>query len=351
MTVVPMLATLSEGLPTGDGWAFEPKYDGIRVLAFATEEGVRLVTRNGKEKATQFPEVAEALRALARRKGRAFVLDGEIVALQDGELARFQALQSRIMEQNRKIIAQHVLESPAVLVAFDVLLDAEDGLTAEPWTVRRQRLERLISSNRHPGLRLGEAQIGHGTALLERARAEGWEGVVAKHTSSRYAPGKRSRDWLKIKVAARQEFVVGGWTEPRLSREHIGALLLGYYDGDRLVYAGHAGGGFTRKGLADMHRRLAPLERVACPFETEPETNEPAHWVAPEVVVEVKFSEWTSDGRLRHPIFLGMRDDRDPATVVRESPSGGSSGPGRRAAAAGQGPNGATTARDPMAPS
>lgn len=348
MTGAPMLATLATEIPEGRGWAFEPKYDGIRVLAFATDEGVRLVTRNGNEKSRQFPEVVEALRTLARRKERTFVLDGEIVALQDGELARFQALQSRIAEQNRKIIARHVLEAPAVLVAFDVLLDAEDGLTAEPWAVRRQRLERLVSGNRHASLRLGEAQIGHGEALLGRARAAGWEGIVAKHVSSRYELGRRSRDWLKIKVEARQEFVVGGWTEPRLSREHIGALLLGYYAGDRLVYAGHAGGGFTRKGLAEMFRRLAPLEQSACPFETEPETHETPHWVAPAVVVEVKFSEWTSDGRLRHPIFVGVRDDRDPATVTRESPTRGPRRPRGAPASGGPEANGATTAYDPM---
>ncbi|HSA56781.1 MAG TPA: non-homologous end-joining DNA ligase [Gemmatimonadaceae bacterium] len=318
MTRTHMLATLSTEIPRGEGWAFEPKYDGIRVLAYVADEHVRLMTRNGNEKSKQFPEVVEALRALARRRRRPFVLDGEIVASRGGALARFQALQCRIAEREAKTIARRAREAPAVLVAFDVVLDGDDGLTGQTWMVRRKRLERLLGRKLEPGLRLGDAQIGDGAQLLERARREGWEGVVAKHVNSRYALGKRSRDWLKVKVEARQEFVVGGWTEPRSSREHIGALLLGYYEGDRFVYAGHAGGGFTRKGLADMNARLAPLERATCPFETEPTTNEPAHWVTPRVVVEVKFSEWTSDGRLRQPTFLGVRDDKDPHLVIRE---------------------------------
>lgn len=317
----PMLATLGSELPPDDGWAFEPKYDGIRVLAYVTGDAVRLITRNGNDKSKQFPEVVDALRALARRRRRSFVLDGEIVARRGTGLGRFQALQERIAEQNPSVIAQHVREAPAVLVAFDVLLDGDDGLTGEPWTERRRRLERLLAGKLEPGLQLGDAQMGGGARLLRRARAKGWEGIIAKRSDSRYVPGKRTREWLKLKVESRQEFVVGGWTEPRLSREHLGALLVGYYEGDRFIYAGHVGGGFTRQALADMYRRLLPLERKTSPFETEPHSNEPAHWVTPKVVVEVKFSEWTSDGRLRQPIFVGVRDDKDPRTVTREPES------------------------------
>lgn len=133
-----------------------------------------------------------------------------------------------------------------------------------------------------------------------------------------YEPGNRSRNWLKLKIEFRQEFVVGGYTEPRNSRAHIGALLLGYFDKDRFIYVGHTGGGFTQKGLEEMHRRLKPLERTISPFEETPKTNEKAHWVKPEVVVEVKFNEWTADRRLRQPIFLGVRDDKDAREVGLE---------------------------------
>jgi bifunctional non-homologous end joining protein LigD len=157
--------------------------------------------------------------------------------------------------------------------------------------------------------------------MLARARRDGWEGVIAKRTDSPYQPGVRSKAWLKLKVEHRQEFVVGGWTEPRNTREHIGALLLGYFDGGRFKYVGHTGGGFTREGLREMHRRLTRLERKTPPFEHPPRTNERAHWTPPEVVVEVKFNEWTADGKLRQPIFLGVRDDKPAREVGREPES------------------------------
>jgi bifunctional non-homologous end joining protein LigD len=157
--------------------------------------------------------------------------------------------------------------------------------------------------------------------MLSRVRRDGWEGVIAKRTDSPYQPGVRSKAWLKLKVEHRQEFVVGGWTEPRNTREYIGALLLGYFDGDRFKYVGHTGGGFTRAGLKTMHQRLSRLERKTPPFEHPPRTNERAHWVRPEVVVEVKFNEWTADGKLRQPIFLGVRDDKSAREVTREAES------------------------------
>jgi len=153
-------------------------------------------------------------------------------------------------------------------------------------------------------------------------RKNGWEGVIAKRVDAPYEPGRRSRNWLKLKIEHRQEFVVGGFTEPRNSREHLGAILLGYYDAaGALIYAGHTGGGFSRKTLDDMHRRLVRLERKRCPFLKEPRTNERAHWVQPRIVVEVKFNEWTAEGKLRQPIFLGVRDDKDPRSVGREPES------------------------------
>jgi bifunctional non-homologous end joining protein LigD len=154
--------------------------------------------------------------------------------------------------------------------------------------------------------------------MLEKAAARRWEGLIAKQRDAPYLPGRRSSSWLKLKVEHRQEFVIGGWTEPRTTRQHIGAILLGYHDGGKLVYAGHTGGGFTRDTLLSLYRRLRPLERKTSPFTPAPRTNERPHWVRPSVVVEVKFNEWTADGKLRHPIFVGLRDDKDPRTVVRE---------------------------------
>ena len=316
----PMYASVGTGVPAEGEWAFEPKYDGIRVLSFATPESVALVTRNGKQKAAQFPEIVDAIRKLVRRSRRPLVLDGEIVALRDGDPGRFQELQARMHVTDPAAIALHAKRSPAALIVFDLLLDGDTVLIPEPWTERRRRLERrLARGSTH--LRLGDSVVGDGEALLARARASGWEGVIAKRADGIYEPGRRSRSWRKLKVEHRQELVVGGYTEPRNSREYIGALLLGYYEDGRLVYAGHTGGGFTREGLRRMYDRLRPLEQRACPFDPVPRTNEVAHWVRPEVVVEVKFNEWTADGKLRQPIFLGVRDDKSPREVGRERDS------------------------------
>jgi bifunctional non-homologous end joining protein LigD len=325
----PMLATLSDTVPKGDGWTFEPKYDGIRVLAYITPRGARdaavtLVTRNLKDKSKQFPEVVDALRKLATQVGHPLVIDGEIVAVDaEGRPSRFQALQSRMHVTGTDDIAGHATDTPSALYAFDILLDGDDVLLKEPWSARRARLEKVLRNRTTPRLRLAESVPNDGEQTVEHAREQGWEGVIAKRMSSRYEPGARSRAWLKLKVEWRQEFVVGGWTEPRLSRKHLGALLLGYYDddGDRLVYVGHTGGGMDAAALRDMAARLAPLERKTSPFAGPVKTNERPHWVDPRVVVEVKFSQWTADGKLRHPIFLGVRDDKDPRAVRLESRS------------------------------
>ena len=338
LTLEPMYAAIGTDVPGGDGWTFEPKYDGVRVLAHVSRRTVQLVTRNLKDKSASFPEVIAALRALAAKTGRALILDGEIVALEkDGSPARFQALQARMHVKGATDVAWHVEQTPAALIAFDLLRDGDDVLIDEAWTERRRRLEQRLkglgaprsSGGRGPRrigagsgeLRLGESRQGDGATFLEEARRAGWEGVIAKRTDAPYHPGKRSTDWLKLKVEFRQEFVVGGWTEPRNSREHIGALLLGYWSGDDFVYAGHTGGGFTRAGLEQMYRKLAPLERRSSPFAETPRTNEKAHWARPKVVVEVKFAEWTADGKLRQPIYLGTRDDKDAREVTLERQS------------------------------
>jgi bifunctional non-homologous end joining protein LigD len=316
----PMYAGIGTEIP-GKGWTFEPKYDGIRVLAFATPTEVKLITRNGKDKAEQFPEIVSALKKLASQTKRPLVLDGEIVALANGEPARFQELQGRIQVKQSQLIARYSAATPAALILFDILMDGDEVLIGEPWTERRARLLARAGKRTSTYLRVTESVEGDGKKMLEKARRQGWEGIMAKRMDSRYEPGKRAPAWLKLKIEFREEFVVGGYTEPRKSREYIGALLLGYFDGDRFVYVGHTGGGFTRQSLNDMYRLLKPLQRKTSPFEETPKTNEKVHWVKLEVVVEVKFNEWTADRRLRQPIFIGVRDDKAAKDVEIELPS------------------------------
>lgn len=321
VSLEPMYASVGSEIP-GEGWTFEPKYDGIRVLAYATAAEVKLMTRNGKDKSAQFPEIVAALKKLAAQTKRSLVLDGEIVALKDGEPARFQELQSRMHVKEMHAIERYSSSTPAALILFDILADGEDDiLIRKPWSERRARLVKRMGKRASAQLRVTESMEGDGKKMLNEARRQGWEGIIAKRTDSRYEPGNRSRDWLKLKIEFRQEFVVGGFTDPRNSRAHIGALLLGYFDKDRFIYVGHTGGGFTQKALEEMYRRLKPLERKTSPFEETPKTNEKAHWVKPEIVVEVKFNEWTADRRLRQPIFLGVRDDKNPEEVGLEQRS------------------------------
>ncbi|HEY4129121.1 MAG TPA: DNA ligase D [Gemmatimonadaceae bacterium] len=318
-----MLATVGTATPTDAGWVFEPKYDGIRVLAFANRGVVALVSRNGIDKTHSFPEIAEALLTLHKKVRKPFVLDGEIVVMSDGAPLRFQDLQRRMHVSDRTAIEGHRSATPAALIAFDILLDGKASLVTEPWRVRRKHLAALLQP---PGRRLDALRLSDvgedGASMMRDARDRAWEGIIAKRTEAPYEPGQRSRAWLKLKLERQQEFVVGGWTEPRRSREHLGALLLGYYDhGGHLIYAGHTGTGFTRQTLGEMSRRLSRIERKTSPFSTTPKTNESAHWTRPEIVVQVKFNEWTADGRLRQPVYLGTRDDKSARDVVREPES------------------------------
>ena len=319
-TLEPMYATIGVELPSDGGWTFEPKYDGMRALAFVSPGRVRLMTRNGKDKAKQFPEVVASLGALGRRLKRRLILDGEVVALERNKTGRFQALQGRFQLKSATDIDAAMRKSRALMVLFDVLADGDEILLNEPWTGRRARLERLLRVI-PAGLRLSESSP-NGKRMIERARRGHWEGLIAKRVSAHYVPGARSRDWLKLKLQHRAEFVVGGFTEPRRSRPFLGALLLGYFDHrGQLVYVGHTGGGFNRESLRDMRVKLDRLELSRSPFVNTPRTNERAHWVKPTVVVEVKFAEWTSDDRLRQPIFLGVRDDKNARDVHLERES------------------------------
>jgi bifunctional non-homologous end joining protein LigD len=315
----PMLATAATAPPQGDGWCFEPKWDGIRIVAYAAADGAALLTRNGNDKRAQFPEVAGELTRLAASRGSPFVVDGELVGMRDGEVVRFESLQARMHLADRNEAARLAREEPATLVVFDLLLDGDQPLLDEPWQRRRDALEALFEElDARDAVRLGDASADL-ERMTRRARAGGWEGLIAKRADAPYVPGRRTRHWLKLKMENRQEFVVGGWTEPRGSRPHLGALLLGYHDDrGRLVYAGHTGTGMSHDDLRDLHRRLSRIERKTSPFAEAPDTNEKPHWTTPRVVVEVRFNEWTSTGVLRQPVFLGVREDRDPREIVRE---------------------------------
>ena len=182
-------------------------------------------------------------------------------------------------------------------------------------------LEKLLGRTRSPILRLSESVRGDGRELYQRALESGWEGLIAKHADSRYRSGKRTPDWRKLKIVHEQELVIGGWTEPRHTRSHFGALALGVYEDGALVYVGHVGTGFDEAELARVMALLKPLETKACPFRDQPKTNERPHWVRPILVAQIRFSEWTADGMLRHPVYLGLRDDKKAEDVRRETSS------------------------------
>lgn len=319
----PMLASLEEAPLADPAFVYEPKYDGIRVIAEIAVGGrTRLWSRLGNEKTTQFPEVAAALERWGRRLPEPVVLDGELVALDgQGQPTGFQQLQGRI----HVAAAETTLAGARVaFIAFDVLRAAGHDLRERPLHERRDVLEQLIAAGRprkDTTLRISEQVRGDGRALYTRALASGWEGLIAKHIDSKYKSGKRTPDWRKLKIVHEQEFVIGGWTEPRNARAWFGALLLGVYERDALVYVGHTGTGFDQR---ELERVMALLERRAtttCPFRDRPKTNERPHWVTPSLVAQIKFTEWTTDAKLRHPVYLGLRDDKAARDVHRE-PSG-----------------------------
>ena len=329
-----MLATAGKDVPSGADWVFEPKYDGIRIIALVTPDAVALMTRNGHDKCRQFPEITERLRDLARSKKRNLVLDGEIVALDEsGSPARFQELQGRMHLTDDTAVQHRSANAPAAYIVFDILLDGDHALLGESWDERRQHLENVIGRGSSV-IRISEYVEGDPQEMLQEARARGWEGIMAKRRECQYEPGRRVRWWQKIKLENRQELVVGGWTEPRNSRKHFGALLLGYHDTHgNLIYAGHTGGGFSERLLDEVYAKLRKSERRTSPFTITPKTNERAHWAEPRLVVEVKFNEWTSAGIMRQPIFVGVRDDKEPTQVIREpvGQAAQATGDGRRA--------------------
>jgi bifunctional non-homologous end joining protein LigD len=314
----PMLATAG-GLPPDDhGWAYEMKWDGVRAVAFVEGAVVRLWSRSGREITGSYPELAPLGAAVAADRA---VLDGEIVAFAGGQWPSFEALQQRINVAAPAQIARLAAEIPVSYLAFDLLcLDGRPLLDA-PYTERRALLEGLGLGGRNWQTPPSFRDVP-GRELLEVSRQQGLEGVVAKRLTSRYDPGKRSPAWRKVKVVLRQEAVVGGWKPGEGGRAgRIGSLLIGVQGPDGLDYAGHVGTGFTQPTLDMLGERLSPLRRGTSPFAAPvpAEHARAAVWAEPRLVIEVAFGGWTSAGVMRAASYKGLRDDKDPDEVVRET--------------------------------
>ncbi|NMG43386.1 ATP-dependent DNA ligase [Aromatoleum toluvorans] len=313
-TLSPMLAETGEAPFTDVDWLWEPKLDGYRVLAFVSGKGakmrVKLLSRRGLDLTATFPRLAAELRG----QGADMILDGEVVAFDASGRPSFNALQNRFQLKTERDIAVADRSTPVVFCCFDLLHFAGVDLRGAPYRDRRRYLAQCLLPS--PLLQLVHV-AEDGEALHEAALASGFEGVVGKRKDSRYEAGRRSAAWLKIKATQSGEFVVGGYTRGKGSRAPLGALLIGYRDGGVLRYASHVGSGFDAATLAQVKARLEGLQTDACPFVAQPELNGPTTWVVPEMVVEVQFQAWTEDGSLRAPVFLRVRDDIDPRTVLR----------------------------------
>jgi bifunctional non-homologous end joining protein LigD len=316
--LAPMLARATETLPTDErGWAFELKWDGIRALVYAESDSLAILSRTGRDVTAVYPELQGMLSAM---HGREAILDGEIVALDKRGQPSFAALQARMNVTNAARISRLMQESPVAFVGFDLLhLDGESRLDA-PYRERRGSLESLGLSG--PNWHVPPYFEKHGAELLRTSRELGLEGVVCKRMYSSYLPGKRSDSWLKIKHEHIQEVVIGGWRPGEGQRSGtIGSLLVGVFENRKLVYAGRVGTGFGERTLADLQARLAAIERPDSPFagELPPVDRRGVHWVEPQLVGEARFGEWTADGRLRQPVWRGLRPDKRPREVKRES--------------------------------
>jgi bifunctional non-homologous end joining protein LigD len=296
--VPPMLAKLVSAPPDGDGWVYERKLDGLRCIAVRSGDRVELWSRSKQSFTGRFGGIAEAVGRLAVGD---VVLDGEIVALEGGRTS-FALLQ------------RPGSTATPLLYAFDVLhLDGTD-VRSRALVERKDLLKGVVKGR--GAVRRVDHVIGDPEDLLRQACADGWEGLIAKRADAPYRSG-RSSDWLKLKCSASQELVIGGWTEPRGARTHLGALLVGYYDDEGLRFAGKVGTGFDSATLADLHRRLVAVERPMPPF-VDKIRERAVHWAEPDLVANFAFTEWTTDGKLRHPRYEGLRPDKDPRTVIRE---------------------------------
>jgi bifunctional non-homologous end joining protein LigD len=307
---VPQLATLVDKPPSGGEWLHEIKYDGYRIGARVRKGRVSLFTRNGNDWTAAFPEVADVVDKLSLDDG---LIDGEVaVVLPDGRTS-FQALQNTGAAANRGTLVYFV---------FDLLRLNGQSLGSLPLEERKAMLKKLVGGRSTGRIRFSEHIEGNGEAFFAEACRAGLEGIVSKRRDHPYRAGRHG-GWVKTKCVQRQEFVIGGFTDPEGMRAGIGALLIGYYEGDRLVFCGKVGTGFTHKLALELRARLERIEQKTCPFTPPPAgwLGRHAHWVKPELVCEVVFTEWTTDGKIRHPSFQGLRADKDPKQITREKPT------------------------------
>ena len=327
----PMLAEIGAAPSSDPAWRYEPKLDGYRVLAFVDDGTVHLQSRRGLDLTHFFPELAAAL---ADPPCGRMILDGEIVALAAAGRPSFTALQNRAQLKSASAIAAAQRETPVVLVCFDLLHFAGINLRGAAYADRRRYLCQCLLPSRH-------VQLVHSSdnaeELYRAALGLGFEGIMAKKLDSTYQAGQRSRAWLKIKSVQSAEFVIGGYTRGKGARDPLGALLLGYYEGGSLRYAGHVGSGLDDDSIADLLRRAAKLQRKTSAFAAKPPLHRPTTWLKPQLVAEVAFSEWTRTGSLRAPVFVRLRDDVAAASVVRRArsadpPAARAANPGARAA-------------------
>jgi bifunctional non-homologous end joining protein LigD len=320
----PMKAKLVEKPPATGDWIYELKFDGIRLIAINDHDKVSLLSRNQNDLSARFGEIVAAVKNLPLKE---CVLDGEVVALDNEGRSSFQLLQAHEMEGRK---------SPIYFYAFDLVqLDGKDLLSL-PLEVRKNVLERLCADAGDP-IRYSGAIGGDANQLLKEVQRRGLEGIIGKLGNSVYEPGRRSGAWIKLKCVNEQEFVIGGYTPPQGARKYFGAILVGYYNGRDLVFGGKVGTGFTARSLATLHKRFRSQQRPDCPFVDLPSRQngewvlgitpsmmKKMHWINPTLVAEIKFAEWTRDGKLRAPVFLGLREDKKPHEVVREEPPGSS---------------------------
>jgi bifunctional non-homologous end joining protein LigD len=316
----PMKAKLVESPPATGDWIYELKFDGIRLIAIKEHKRVSLLSRNQNDLSGRFPEIVDAVEQLPAGE---CVLDGEVVALDEEGRSSFQLLQAREMEGRK---------TPVYFYAFDLLQLDGKGLVSLPLEARKDMLEKLCGSADDPRIRYSGAIGGDASKLLKEVQRRGLEGIIGKLRDSYYEQGRRSGAWIKLKCVNEQEFVIGGYTPPQGARKCFGAVLVGYYKDGDLVFAGKVGTGFTGKSLASLHKKFRTEERPGCPFVDLPSKQhgqwvlgitpsmmKKMHWINPNFVAEIKFAEWTRDGKLRAPVFLGLREDKNPRAVVREA--------------------------------
>lgn len=307
--VAPMLAMLTEDYFSDPEWIFEEKFDGIRCIAIKKKGKVTLYSRNKRALNQAFPEIAKSLE---EQKSKDYIVDGEILTLDEHHVSRFSLLQNRMNVLN---IGRVKGDVPKVyLYLFDMLYWDQYDLRGLSLIFRKQLLKHFFPFAKN--IRYTPHVKGKGLALYQKATKKGWEGIIAKRASSHYL-SKRSRDWLKFKCNIGQEFVIGGYTNPQGAREGFGALLIGYYDRGALRYAGKVGTGYSIQTLKNLFAKLVRLKTKKCPFNELPKEKQ-SHWVRPALVCEVVFTEWTKDGKLRHPRFTGLRIDKPAKSIKRE---------------------------------